>query len=363
MTSTLNYAQPLTFPNGAQLKHRIGLAALTNLQSPEKGKISEEEMRWMRMRAEGGCSMIITAATYITPSGQGFPGQIGISSDEQLPGLTAAADMMRANNAMGIVQLIHGGIRCPEAITGMQPVGPSDDSETGARALTLAEIDTIKSQFLDGAKRAQKAGFDGVEVHGAHNYLLAQFLSPIHNQRTDQYGGSIEKRAQLLLEITAEIRDACGPDFVVGVRLSPEHHGVILDETVAVYKMIIEQGVADFIDISMWDVFKEPADEKFQGKSLLSYFTDVDRGNIKLGVAGKLYNAQDIAKSIELGADFVLLGRGAIFNHDFASQALENPDFQMVERPVSREYLEKEGLSAPFINYIASAWPEYLTNP
>ncbi len=178
-------------------------------------------------------------------------------------------------------------------------VGPSDDKDTGGRALTTAEVEKLRDDFIAAAKRAETAGFDGVEVHGAHGYILAQFLSPELNRRDDAYGGSLENRARLIFEIVTGIRAACRPDFQLGIRLSPERFGLKLAEIRDVAAELLADAKIDFLDMSLWDVKKEPVEEEFHGRSLMSVFTELPRGQVCLGAAGKIASAADAAWVIE----------------------------------------------------------------
>ena len=152
----------------------------------------------------------MTCAAHVQRVGQGFAGQLGVFSDDQLPGLTRLAAAVHAEGAVSSIQLFHAGIRSAAALTGEAPRGPSDHAETGARALTLVEVEQLVEDFIGAALRAQAAGFNGVELHGAHGYILCAFLSPEFNQRTDRYGGSLENRARIIFEIIAGIRKRAG---------------------------------------------------------------------------------------------------------------------------------------------------------
>src|SRR4029079_8278737 len=129
-----------------------------------------------------------------------------------------------------VVQIHHGGMRCPADMLGHAPLCPSDNEETGARAMTLDEVKRCRDDFIAAALRCQRAGFDGVELHGAHGYLICEFLSAEINHRTDAYGGSPENRARLLNEMVDGVRAECGEGFSLGVRLSPERFGMNLFE-------------------------------------------------------------------------------------------------------------------------------------
>jgi 2,4-dienoyl-CoA reductase-like NADH-dependent reductase (Old Yellow Enzyme family) len=202
------------------------LAPLTNSQSHADGVLSDDEFRWLTYRAEGGFGLTMTCAAHVQRVGQGFPGQLGVFGDQHLPGLSRLAAEIKSFHSLAVIQLHHAGMRSPKELIGEAPHCPSDNAETDARALTLAEVEQLRDDFIAAAVRTEKAGFDGAELHGAHGYILAQFLSPEVNLRTDRYGGSLENRARLLIEIIDGVRAQTGPDFNLGLRLSPERFGL-----------------------------------------------------------------------------------------------------------------------------------------
>ncbi len=214
--------EAMAFARGPAMKNRFMLAPLTNWQSHPDGRLSDEEVAWLTHRAAGGFGLVMTAAAHVQRAGQGFPGQLGVFGEDHLAGLTRLADAIRALGALSSVQLHHAGIRSPAELIGETPVGPSEDAETGARALTTEEVEQLIEDFIAGAVRAQAAGFDGVELHGAHGYILCAFLSAATNRRTDRYGGAFENRARILLEIIKGVRARTRPDFQLGLPLSPE---------------------------------------------------------------------------------------------------------------------------------------------
>jgi 2,4-dienoyl-CoA reductase-like NADH-dependent reductase (Old Yellow Enzyme family) len=343
---------PLTFAHGPALKNRFVLAPLTNCQSHADGTISDDELRFLEWRAKGGFGLTMTCASHVQAQGQGFAGQLGIWSDAHLPGLTRLASALKAHDSIAVVQLHHAGMRAPREVIGGAPVCPSDDAETGARALSLAEVHDLREAFIDAAVRADRAGFDGVELHGAHGYVLCQFLSDEINRRTDEYGGSFENRSRLIQQILDGIRERCRPDFNVGIRLSPERFGMKLGEIRDYVQQLMRSGQVDYIDLSLWDVFKAPMDEAYQQRSLLDWFTDLERGNVRLGAAGKIMTAADARHFLELGLDFAVLGRAAILHHDFPRRTAADPDFTSTPLPVDPDYLRAEGLGESFVEYM-----------
>ena len=142
-------------------------------------------------------------------------------------------------------------MRSPADVIHQAPVCPSDNEKTGARALSLKEVEQLRDDFIAAAIRAKKSGYDGVEVHGAHGYILTQFISKDINKRTDAYGGDLNNRSRLLFEIVNSIRAACGKDFLLGVRLSPEKFGMELSEVKTLCKRLVDEGNVDFLDISL----------------------------------------------------------------------------------------------------------------
>lgn len=351
--------QPLRFKSGAVSKNRFVLAPLTNTQSHADGRLSDDEYHWLTMRAKGGFGLTMTCASHVQANGKGFPGQLGCFSDDHLEGLTRLAAGIKVEKSLALLQLHHAGMRSPREEIGGQPVCPSDNEETAARALMPIEVEQLKEDFIAAAVRAEKAGFDGVEIHGAHGYILCQFLSPSINQRTDRYGGSLENRARIIFDIIGGVRKRCKPGFLLGVRLSPERFDLRLDEILELAQRLMSDAAIDFLDMSLWDSFKEPVEDAFKGRSLLSYFTGLDRGEVRLGTAGKIHTPDDARRCMEAGVDFVTLGRAAILHHNFPQMMFENPDFEPVTLPVTRDYLRSQGLGEPFVNYMAG-WKGFV---
>ena len=354
-----NAASPLSFPRGPAMPNRMMLAPLTNSQSQVDGTLSDEEINWLTMRADGGMGLVMTAAAHVQRQGQGFPGQLGIWSDDHLPRLTELASAIRARGSLSSVQLHHAGIRSPREVIGEDPQGPFADVETGSRALSAAEVAQLRDDFIAAAVRADQAGFDGVEIHGAHGYILAQFLDAEHNQRTDGYGGSFAHRKRIILEVIDGIRAATRPDFQLGLRISPERFGIKTAEALQLAEEVMTGGQLDYLDMSLWDCFKEPQDPDFAGQPLINLFTALPRGTTRLGVAGKIMDAAKVQACLDAGADFVLIGRGAILHHDFAARVIADPAFASTPTPVSRAHLLAEGLSPVFADYMAS-WKGFV---
>ncbi|MGB0431740.1 MAG: NADH:flavin oxidoreductase [Bacteroidia bacterium] len=347
------------FKNGITMKNRFMLAPLTNHQSREDGTLSDDEYHWLTKRAEGGFGMVTTCASHVSKIGQGFPGQLGIFNDLHIEGHKRLAAEIKKHGSLGIVQLHHAGMRSPKALIGQAPECPSNNKEFGAKAMSHERVKAVIQDFIDGAKRAQDCGYNGVQLHGAHGYILAQFLSAQINKRTDEYGGSYENRCRIFSEIIDGTRATCGNDFLLGVRLSPERFGLNLAEVKQLTQDLIDFDKIDFLDISVWDYTKLPEDEAYQDKTLMMHFLELDRKNVMLSIAGKIKDEPDVSNVLNAGADLVCVGRSGILHYDFPKQVIENPNFERIKTPVSEAYLKEQGLGDAFIDYMKN-WKYFV---
>jgi 2,4-dienoyl-CoA reductase-like NADH-dependent reductase (Old Yellow Enzyme family) len=357
-----NLQSSLPLSRGPALKNRFMLAPLTNLQSHADGVLSDDEFRWLTFRAQGGFGLTMTCAAHVQAKGQGFPGQLGIFDDKHLAGLSRLASALNAEGTHSVVQLHHAGMRSPRELIGEAPHCPSANEEFGARAMSLDEVKASRDAFIAGAVRAERAGFHGVELHGAHGYLICQFLSAEVNLRTDAYGGSFENRARFLYECIEGVRAQCGPDFSLGVRLSPERFGMDLGEILGLAGALLEDDRIDYLDMSLWDCFKPPVDAAAGSRTLVELFGALPRGKGKLGAAGKILTGADCQRAMDAGLDFVVIGRGAILHHDFPKQVAANAAFQPIALPVPEAHLKAEGLGAAFLAYMKT-WKGFVAEP
>jgi 2,4-dienoyl-CoA reductase-like NADH-dependent reductase (Old Yellow Enzyme family) len=208
----------LTIPN------RIVRSATAERMAGDDGHLTEKIFPLYRQLAEGGAGLIISGHMYVHPTGKAHPEMTGIYSDEILPGLTRFAETVHQAGGLVAAQINHGGIKNdPESVP--EAVGPSalttDEPFVSrpARAFTTEEIETLIDAFAQAARRAKQAGFDAVQIHAAHGYLISQFLSPLTNRRTDQWGGSFENRLCFLREVVKAVRAQVGSDFPLFTKL------------------------------------------------------------------------------------------------------------------------------------------------
>ena len=363
VVSTPTLADTLALTHGPAWRNRLALAPLTNQQSHLDGTLSDDEWRWLVARAEGGFGLTMTCAAYVARAGNPWPGQLGVAEDAHLPGLRRLAEGIRAAGSVSSVQLHHGGLRASAKVSGEPLVAPWDDEAKGARALTTDEVRRAVDDFVAAAVRSEQAGFDGVQVHGAHGYLVAQFLdgrkNGVESGRTDGYGGDLAGRSRFLWEVLRGIRETTGADFQVGLRLSPERFGIEPDDARELTGQVLASGLVDHLDLSLWDV-RKPVHGGDGADLAIDHFTDLPRHGVALGVAGKVLSAADATWCLERGADFVTVGTGAILHHDFAARAASDATFASLPQPVTRAHLEGERVGPAFVDYLAAGWDDFV---
>ena len=353
---------PFSFRNGVQATNRLALAPMTNQQSHDDGSLSDEELRWLTARADGGFGVIETCAAHVALDGQGWQGELGIFDDALLPGLTRLASELRARGAVALAQIFHGGARSPRALLGHAPFSATEipgDPEA-PRAATSEDIARVIVQFRDAAVRAQRAGFAGVELHGAHGYLLGQFLSAI-NTRTDGWGTSLPGRARLIREVTRAVRAAVPSSFVVGARISPEDFGnakgLDLDESLQVARWLADDGI-DFLHVSLWNAFQPT--KKRPDEHALPLFRAAIPADVPLFVAGKVWTREEAEALLDLGADVVALGRSAIANPDWPARVASGTS-EPKRPPLTHAELRERGLSDGFVTYMRN-WKGFVAD-
>ncbi len=346
---------------GRLLRNRSVLAAMTNKQSNLDGTLSAEEIHWLTRRAEGGFGIVTTAAANVTETSRGWDGEMGVWGDHQIPGLTAMANQISQHGAIGLVQLFHGGMRSPESINGVQPVSASINTEAGmegsTRALSDAEVLSLVDDFAQAALRCQAAGFDGVELHGAHSYLICQFLGAKTNRRDDDWGGTFDKRCRFLFAIIEAVRALTSPDFLIFVRISPtiEKIGLELEDTLELAKKLSKTGI-DGLHVSCWDVFQsvEDGDER----RLTRRFSEVLPADFPLISTGAVWSSSDAQFVLDEGAQLVGVGRVAIAHPDWPVR-LGDGSYHPQRPPFSAQHLAEAGLSPVFIDYMRR-WKNFV---
>jgi 2,4-dienoyl-CoA reductase-like NADH-dependent reductase (Old Yellow Enzyme family) len=358
--------EPLTLRCGVVLPNRIALAPMTNWQSHADGLLGDDELAFLARRADGGFGLVATCASYVALDGKAWPGELAIDRDACIPGLARLAARLHAAGSVCMVQLFHGGVRADPALTGEPTWSASTWTEESPefhqpRTGTVDDITRVIGRFADAAVRAEAAGFDGVELHAAHGYLLSQFLSRTMNPRSDGWGGDMAGRARLVREVMRACRARCSPRFAIGVRLSFEDfgnaRGLDLDENLQVARWLADDG-ADFIHASLWDYWRSSA--KYPDRQVLPLVRAALGREVAVFAAGKMWTRADAEAVLAHGADVVAIGRAAILNpawpHDIAAgRVIRVP-------PITPSELADRAVSPIFVAYLRGRWKSFVAS-
>ncbi|RJQ57480.1 MAG: FAD-dependent oxidoreductase [Desulfobacteraceae bacterium] len=318
-----------------RIRNRIISAPMERNYCNIDGSVTQQYIDNLTAKAKGGAGLIFVESTYVDPRGKGRHYQLGCYDDRLIPGLRRLAEAVHQHGAKISLELQFSGRQTSGKVTGMQPIAPSPVAcwVSGGdlpREMTVTEIKEMIANFAKAAERSKRADFDLVELHGAHGYLIAQFLSGYANKRTDEYGGSFEKRMRFPLEVVAAVRKAVGTDFPIAYRLSGDEYidgGLNLEEAVPFAKKLEEAGV-DLIDVSagLYEttyIISQPMDIALGCNVHLA--EEIKRGvNIPVSVAGRINDpafADDILAQGK--ADFISFARALHADPDFPRKAQE----------------------------------------
>jgi NADPH2 dehydrogenase len=313
------------------LKNRIVLPPMANSMSGDDGAVTDAHVRHYVRRASAGVGMVVIEHSYVLRRGRSDPHQLGIHDDAMVPGLARLAQAVKSCGTVVGIQMNYGGGRASRASMGDQPLAPSDGILTPggtdpARALTLADLDEIEAAFVKAAQRAIVAGFDFVEVHSAHGYLLSEFLSPLANHRNDAYGGSLENRLRFPLRVVKAVRQVVDSDHLLLCRLGASDFlpdGLTEGEGRQAARALVAAGV-DLLDISGGLCGAETPD--WDGISQ-GYFVPMAAAiraavGVPVVVAGGITDAHFADRVIRSGqTDLVAIGRAMLKNPDWAKDA------------------------------------------
>ncbi|HVI39047.1 MAG TPA: NADH:flavin oxidoreductase, partial [Anaerovoracaceae bacterium] len=315
---------------GVTLKNRIVMPPMGTNYANVDGTITPRMIEYNTERARGGVGLIIVEASTVDyPRGRSTLGQPTINNEKDIPRWLELTDKVHAYGTKIICQIIHAGFTTtPEMSGGFENVTATDTDEfelvgftcNKSRALTTEEVDEMVGKFVKAAVIAKRGGLDGVEVHAAHGYLLNQFLSPLTNKRTDKFGGSIENRALIVTSIIKGIREACGENFLISVRIPGKDYipgGITLEDSAVIAKLLEDAG-ADLISISVgyYYTIADPCETQERCEGYRLYLAEAIKPKIKkarLLTAGKILRPEMAESVIAKGtADLVAMGRQII---------------------------------------------------
>ena len=324
--------QPISI-NGHTVHNRLVLPPMASKTSGDHGYVSDEMLRYYKEICEGGyIGLVITEHAYICMNGKAGPGQMSVAEDGVIPGLTKLAELIHDCGSKAVCQINHAGSGTnPDYTGGLMPVAPSavghpKRPDTPVREMTVAEIEELPKLFADAARRAMAAGFDGVEIHACHGYLLNQFYSPMTNFRTDDYGGSLENRIRIIRKCIAAVREAIGPHAILAVRLGGsdyEEGGATIKDAVAACKCFVEDG-ANLIDIS-----GGMCSFSIPGRNFAGFFRDVSEAvkqavDVPVILTGGVWSAEKAeGLLLEGAADMIGVGRAMLKNPRWAEQQMK----------------------------------------
>ena len=326
--------EKITLNNGTVVPNHLAIAPLTLFSSNPDGTINDEEREYLKLRATN-IGLYILGAQVVSKEGItaiNFPGTF---CDKDLPSIKERADIVKSQGALAINQIHHGGALALKQYSGMTPVVPSKDiaveeakkrgADTDMHELTDNEINEIIEKFANATELSIKAGYDGVEIHGANNFLIQQFYSPHTNKRKDNWGGSDEKRMNFALKIVdavCKIREKHNcPKFIIGYRLSPEEpyeDGITMTETLKLIKALVQKPI-QYVHISQKDYFKKTRRGEGIGIERLKLIHDVTKDKVALIGVGGLKSEKNIYDAFKTGfSEFIAVGVASMLNPDFA---------------------------------------------
>ncbi|CBL45706.1 Predicted NADH:flavin oxidoreductase [gamma proteobacterium HdN1] len=351
MSTVPSLSSPLQLPCGVALPNRFGKSAMSEGMGTLDNRVTPEIARLYRRWAEGRVGLVVTGNVMVDRHHLGEPGNVALEDarDMSLLKLWAASGSMYGTQLW--MQLNHPGKQSPRLLT-REPVAPSATPLSPKlrgffnppRELAGGEIEVIIGRFARSARLAKEAGFGGVQIHGAHGYLVSQFLSPRHNERTDRWGGSLENRARFALEILRAIRQEVGAGFPVGIKMNSadfQRGGFTEEESMVVAEMLADGGL-DLLEIS-GGTYEAPemtgVNEKESTRQREAYFLRYaeqirKRVSIPLMVTGGFRTAQGMADAVHSGAtDIVGLGRSLVVEPDLCARVLKGEAFVSRVRP------------------------------
>ncbi|SHM69571.1 NADH-dependent flavin oxidoreductase [Phytopseudomonas punonensis] len=319
--------QPLTFNNGLTMRNRVVMAPMTTWSANPDGTLSAQELAYYRARVKG-VGLVITGCTHVTPDGIGFTDEFASYDDSFTPSLRSLAEAAKSGGAPAILQIFHAGNkalpnlvpdgRVVSASALKVPPSPFNNAEVTSDALSETEVETIIKAFGETARRAIEAGFDGIELHGAHGFLIQNFFSPLYNQRDDQWGGSLENRMRFPLAVVQEVQrviaEHARQPFLLGYRISPEESeecGLRIDDSFVLIDRLIEAGI-DYLHASLFNIpHARPIGHERTTAELLAEHVGK---RLPLIAAGLIRTPEDAEQALNVGLSLVAVGQGLVMN-------------------------------------------------
>ncbi|WP_196805482.1 NADH-dependent flavin oxidoreductase [Methylobacterium sp. 77] len=333
MMSQATLFEPFELNAGVALRNRVAMAPMTTWASNDDGTVSDAEDAYYRRRVSG-VGLVITGCTHVQANGVGFTGEFAAHDDAFIPSLTRLAVAAKSGGAPAILQIFHAGAKAPPDLVpevvaasavAMKP-GASNAAAT-PRALTEEEVLGVIRAFGETTRRAILAGFDGVELHGAHAFLIQNFLSPHFNRREDAWGGSPDNRMRFPLAVVEEVRRVIAAHadrpFVLGYRISPEEpekDGLRICDTLVLVDRLVEAGI-DYLHASLQDALTTKPLDAPEGATIAKILVEHVGGRIPVIAAGRMRTPYEAARALSEGLSLVAIGQGLVMNPDWVELA------------------------------------------
>lgn len=361
------------FKNGISLKNSIVMAPMTTWSSNDDYTVSDEEAAYYSAR-NNGAGMIITGCTHVQENGIGFTNEFAGYDDSFIPSLKKLASAITENNAKAILQINHAGNKAlPELIENGDVVSASP-VETKAttfvpslkpRELSEKEILQVIKDFGKTTRRAIESGFDGIEIHGAHGFLIQNFESPYFNKRQDQWGGSLENRLRFAVEVVKEIKRVVAkyakPTFIIGYRISPDEpmDGALrMKDTYALIEKLIALDVT-YIHASLPDALKDKPVDSTDDKTYLEVISSFINHRVPLIAAGSIQTPEQAKLAKEHGATLPAIGH-AFVTDPLWVQKLEKNQINDIDLSIKKYSVEKIKLPSKLWDYIQNSVPWFM---
>ena len=358
--------QTYTLNNGVTIKNRLVVAPMTHFGSQADGLISDQERTFLSNRA-GDMGLFITAATLVQKDGKAFHGQPEATGEHCLDSLKETAQILQQQGAKAILQIHHGGSKAiDELLDGLDKISASASEAEHAREATSEEVEALIASYAQAADLALRAGFDGVEIHGANTYLIQQFYSAQSNRRNDQWGGSLENRMRFPLAVVDAVvavrekhqRD----DFIIGYRFSPEEqgdNGLTMTETGALIDALVQKPL-QYLHVSLWEFDKKIRRGGDTAQTRMQFIHERINGKLPLIGVGNLFTADQILAAYETGwAEFIALGKTVMINPHIATQIREGREDE-IETQLDPTRADHYGLPDTLWGFASSGTQSWL---
>ncbi len=358
--------QTYTLNNGVTIKNRLVVAPMTHFGSQADGLISDQERTFLSNRA-GDMGLFITAATLVQKDGKAFHGQPEATGEHCLDSLKETAQILQQQGAKAILQIHHGGSKAiDELLDGLDKISASASEAEHAREATSEEVEALIASYAQAADLALRAGFDGVEIHGANTYLIQQFYSAQSNRRNDQWGGSLENRMRFplaVIDAVVAVREKHQrDDFIIGYRFSPEEpgdNGLTMIETGALIDALVQKPL-QYLHVSLWEFDKKIRRGGDTAQTRMQFIHERINGKLPLIGVGNLFTADQILAAYKTGwAEFIALGKTVMINPHIATQIREGRENE-IETQLDPTRADHYGLPDTLWGFASSGTQSWL---